>query len=113
MQKVAPGLPFRCDMAVDQPAHCLAEPQRFQVGSTDGFVTNAADVFAAFFEIHADFLGRFKGDNLADIMEQGCNYELVPCSYLTCQDLLWRGVVSGTDLLRGPGLLPADNALTG
>jgi hypothetical protein len=32
-------------------------------------VANAADILAAFAEIHADFFGRFQGNDLTDVME--------------------------------------------
>lgn len=52
-----------------QPTNVVGKPQRTQILRANRLMADPADILGAILQVHPDFLGGFKGDDLANIME--------------------------------------------
>lgn len=68
-------------MAVDQATHGLAESHRVEVLSSNGLVADPADILRAVAETHPHLFRSLQRDDLANIVQQSGNHQLVAGTY--------------------------------
>lgn len=69
-------------MAIYQSTNRLAEPQGLEVGGTDGFVTNAADILCASPKVHANLFRGVQRNDLTNVVEQRSDYQFISSPYI-------------------------------